>query len=62
MLGICYDPRWGGGGLDWSYTTVMYEELVRADNAGVVMGITVQTDMATPSLHQFGTTSFAAAI
>jgi citronellyl-CoA dehydrogenase len=55
MLGICYDPRWGGGGLDWSYTTVMYEELVRADNAGVVMGITVQTDMATPSLHQFGT-------
>jgi citronellyl-CoA dehydrogenase len=54
MLGICYDPGWGGGGLDWSYTTVMYEELVRADNAGVVMGISVQTDMATPSLHQFG--------
>jgi citronellyl-CoA dehydrogenase len=55
MLGICYDPKWGGGGLDWSFTAVMYEELVRADNAGVVMGITVQTDMATPSLHQFGT-------
>ena len=55
MLGICYDPKWGGGGLDWSFTTVMYEELVRADNAGVVMGISVQTDMATPSLHQFGT-------
>lgn len=54
MLGIRYDPKWGGGGLDWSYTTVMYEELVRADNAGVVMGISVQTDMATPSLHQFG--------
>ena len=55
MLGIRYDPRWGGGGLDWSFTTVMYEELARADNAGVVMGISVQTDMATPSLHQFGT-------
>jgi citronellyl-CoA dehydrogenase len=55
MLGICYDPQWGGGGLDWSFTAVMYEELVRADNAGVVMGISVQTDMATPSLHQFGT-------
>ena len=54
MLGICYDPKWGGGGLDWSFTAVMYEELVRADNAGVVMGISVQTDMATPSLHQFG--------
>jgi citronellyl-CoA dehydrogenase len=55
MLGIRYDPAWGGGGLDWSFTTVMYEELARADNAGVVMGISVQTDMATPSLHQFGT-------
>jgi citronellyl-CoA dehydrogenase len=55
MLGICYHPKWGGGGLDWSFTAVMYEELVHADNAGVVMGISVQTDMATPSLHQFGT-------
>jgi citronellyl-CoA dehydrogenase len=54
MLGIRFDPEWGGGGLDWSFTTVMYEELARADNSGVVMGISVQTDMATPSLHQFG--------
>ncbi|MBY0279895.1 acyl-CoA dehydrogenase family protein [Candidatus Binatia bacterium] len=54
MLGIRYDPRWGGAGLDWSYTTVMFEELARADNAGVTMGISVHTDMATPSLHQFG--------
>ena len=54
MLGIRYDPQWGGGGLDWSFTAVMFEELAAADNAGVVMGISVQTDMATPSLHQFG--------
>ncbi|MGH7823050.1 MAG: acyl-CoA dehydrogenase family protein, partial [Candidatus Binatia bacterium] len=54
MLGIRYDPRWGGQGLDWSFTAAMYEELAGADNAGVVMGISVQTDMATPSLHQFG--------
>jgi len=54
MLGIRYDPRWGGSGLDWSYTTVMFEELARCDNAGVTMGISVHTDMATPSLHQFG--------
>ena len=33
----------------------MFEEMVRADNAGVVMGVSVQTDMATPSLHEFGT-------
>jgi citronellyl-CoA dehydrogenase len=54
MLGIRYDPKWGGAGLDWSYTTVMFEEVGRCDNAGVAMGISVQTDMATPSLHQFG--------
>jgi citronellyl-CoA dehydrogenase len=55
MLGLRYDPKWGGAGLDWSYTAVMFEEIVRCDNAGVTMGISVQTDMATPSLHQFGT-------
>ena len=55
MLGLRYDPKWGGAGLDWSFTAVLFDEVGRCDNAGVCMGITVQTDMATPSLHQFGT-------
>jgi citronellyl-CoA dehydrogenase len=54
MLGLRYDPKYGGAGLDWSYSAVLFEELGRADNAGVTMGISVQTDMATPSLAQFG--------
>src|SRR4029078_6881723 len=54
MLGLRYDPKWGGAGLDWSYSAVMFDEIGRCDNAGVAMGITVHTDMATPSLHQFG--------
>jgi len=54
LLGLRYDPKWGGAGLDWSYTAILYEEMVRCDNAGVTMGISVHTDMATPSLHQFG--------
>jgi citronellyl-CoA dehydrogenase len=54
MLGLRYDPAYGGAGLDWSYTAVLFEELGRSDNSGVTMGISVQTDMATPSLHQFG--------
>ncbi len=54
MLGLRYDPEWGGAGLDWSYTAVMFDEIGRCDNAGVAMGISVHTDMATPSLHQFG--------
>ncbi len=54
MLGLRYDPAYGGAGLDWSFTAVLFEELGRADNAGVTMGISVQTDMATPSLAEFG--------
>jgi len=54
MLGLKYDPAWGGAGLDWSFSAVMFEEIGRCDNAGVAMGISVHTDMATPSLHAFG--------
>src|ERR1044072_7230309 len=54
MLGLKYDPKWGGSGLDWSYTAIMFDEIGRCDNAGVAMGISVHTDMATPSLHAFG--------
>jgi len=54
MLGLKYEPTWGGAGLDWSYTAIMFDEIGRCDNAGVAMGISVHTDMATPSLHAFG--------
>jgi citronellyl-CoA dehydrogenase len=54
MLGLRYDTRWGGSNLDWSFSAVLYEELVRCDNAGVAMGVGVHADMATPSLHDFG--------
>jgi citronellyl-CoA dehydrogenase len=54
MLGLRYDPQWGGAGLDYSYMAILFEEIGRCDNAGVAMGISVHTDMATPSLHQFG--------
>ncbi len=54
MLGLRYDPAYGGAGLDWSYTAVLFEELAGCDNAGVTMGISVHTDMATPSLAEFG--------
>jgi citronellyl-CoA dehydrogenase len=54
LLGIRYDPKYGGQGLDYSYHAVFLEELALCDNAGVAMGITVQTDMATPALARFG--------
>ena len=54
LLGIRYDPKYGGQGLDYSYHAVFLEELALCDNAGVAMGVTVQTDMATPALARFG--------
>ena len=51
---VALRPGWGGAGLDYSYMAILFEEIGRCDNAGVAMGISVHTDMATPSLHQFG--------
>src|SRR4029077_10682762 len=55
LLGLKYDPEFGGAGLDWSYSAILFDEIGRCDNAGVAMGISVHTAMATPSLPQFGT-------
>ncbi|HWW53196.1 MAG TPA: acyl-CoA dehydrogenase family protein, partial [Acidimicrobiales bacterium] len=55
LLGLEYDPAYGGQGADHSYTVIFGEELGRSGCGGVPMAITVQTDMATPALHRFGT-------
>jgi citronellyl-CoA dehydrogenase len=55
LLGLEYEPEFGGAGADHSYTVVLGEELGRVWSAGVSMAIAVQTDMATPSLARFGT-------
>jgi citronellyl-CoA dehydrogenase len=54
LLGLEYDPEFGGQGADHSYTVILGEELGRMGCAAVAMAVTVQTDMATPSLHRFG--------
>ena len=54
LFGLEYDPEYGGQGADHSYTVILGEELGRMGCAGVAMAISVQTDMATPSLHRFG--------
>ncbi len=53
-IGLEYDEAYGGQGADHSFTLVLMEELGRADVAGVPMAIAVQTNMATPALHRFG--------
>jgi citronellyl-CoA dehydrogenase len=54
LLGLEYDPAYGGQGADHSYTAIFGEELGRMGCAGVAMAVSVQTDMATPSLHRHG--------
>ena len=54
FLGIRYDPKWGGEGLDYWYELVFLEELGLIESDGVSMAITVQTNMATPAIDQFG--------
>src|SRR3954464_4629765 len=54
LLGLEYDPAFGGQGADHSFTVILGEELGRIDCGGVPMAINVQTNMATPSLHAFG--------
>jgi citronellyl-CoA dehydrogenase len=53
-FGLEYDEAYGGQGADHTFTLVLMEELGRSDIAGVPMAIAVQTNMATPALHRFG--------
>ena len=54
FLGLEYDPRYGGQGADHLFTQILGEEFGRCDHGSLPMALGVQVDMATPSLHQFG--------
>lgn len=55
LLGIRYDEKYGGQGLDYWFDLVFLEELGHIKAGGVPMAIEVQTHMATPALHDYGT-------
>mmetsp|Transcript_8383 Transcript_8383/g.4510 ORF Transcript_8383/g.4510 Transcript_8383/m.4510 type:complete len:384 (-) Transcript_8383:4779-5930(-) len=54
FLGIRYDKKYGGEGLDYWYETVLFEELAHIKCGGIPMAIIVQTSLATPSIDEFG--------
>jgi len=54
FLGIRYDPAYGGQGLDYWYETVFLEELGHIRALGLAVAISVQTNMATPAIAEFG--------
>ena len=55
FLGLHYPERWGGSGGDLATEIVFVEELARAGCGAIAMALSVQTDMATPALAEFGT-------
>ena len=54
LLGIRFDPKWGGSGLDYWYTVILVEEMVRGRELGCVVGLLVQCEMATSAIHDNG--------
>ncbi|MGP3789267.1 citronellyl-CoA dehydrogenase [Pseudomonas sp. B392_1p] len=54
LLGISKPEKFGGMGLDYSYSVVAAEEFGTAHCGGVPLAIGVQTDMCTPALARFG--------
>jgi citronellyl-CoA dehydrogenase len=55
MLGLEYEPEYGGQGADHLFTVILAEEFGRCDHGSLPMALGVQVDMATPSLARFGT-------
>ena len=54
FLGIRYDAKYGGQGLDYWYDLVFLEELGHIQALGLAVAITVQTHMATPAIAELG--------
>ena len=55
FLGVGYPEAYGGGGGDYLCNIVVAEEIGRCNSGGVAMAVGVQTDMAVPPVHKFGT-------
>ncbi len=55
FLGLGVPEEYGGMGLDYWFTVIWLEELVRSNCAGLNMALSVQSDMATPVIGAIGT-------
>src|SRR5437764_6659798 len=55
LLGLRYEPEYGGQGGDYFSAIVLSEEMAKAGCGGLGMAVAVQAEMATPPLNKFGT-------
>jgi alkylation response protein AidB-like acyl-CoA dehydrogenase len=55
FLGLSMPEEYGGQGGDYYANLVLAEEMAHSQSGGLAMGVAVQTDMAMPPIHIFGT-------
>src|SRR3954451_17997495 len=55
LIGLSYPEVYGAQGGDYFASIVLAEEMPKANCGGLSMAVAVQTDMATPPVHLFGT-------
>jgi alkylation response protein AidB-like acyl-CoA dehydrogenase len=54
-LGLRFPEKYGGQGCDFLFSVVLAEELGRCGMGSIGMAVAVQSEMATPPIHKFGT-------
>jgi len=55
FLGVRYPEKWGGSGLDYWYTVILCEELIRSGMLGLAVDIMVQSEFAIGVIADTGT-------
>ncbi len=54
IIGLRYDPKWGGGGGSYLATCVLGEELIKGDTVGTPVGLMAQSEFALSVLADEG--------
>ncbi|MFQ5421122.1 MAG: acyl-CoA dehydrogenase family protein [Anaerolineae bacterium] len=54
-LGLRFPQEYGGQGMDYWYTVILCEEIVRCNSLGLGVGLLVQSEMATSVIAKYGT-------
>jgi len=62
LLGVRYDEKYGGTGLDYWYTVVLCEELVRGHCLGAAVGLLAHSEFAMSAIHDEGSEELKAEI
>lgn len=54
FLGLNYSEEYGGAGADHTFSYIFNLEMAKCGSCGVALGVSVQSDMATPALAKHG--------